>query len=261
MKKYNINLFFLNLSPWPIIFSFSLLFIFLNISTFFYFKINIFLIRNFFLILNIIFCWWKDVILESTFYGFHNKYIIVIIIYRIILFIISEIFFFIRFFWRYFHFIFSPDIILGRNWPYSGIISINFINLPLLNSLLLIRSGCTVTLSHYKILSNNLFYSKINLFFTFILGFLFLICQLFEYKTSFFSFRDGCFGSIFFITTGFHGFHVFIGSIFLILIYLRIKNNHFSYFHLIGYEFSIWYWHFVDVVWLYLYMIIYWLGS
>jgi len=260
MKKYNINLFILNIRPWPIIFSFSLLFLFINLASFFYFKLNIFLIFNIFLILLIIICWWKDVIIESTFKGFHNNYIIIILIYRMILFIVSEIFFFIRFFWTYFHFIFSPDIFLGSNWPYFGIVSVNFINLPLLNSILLIRSGCTVTFRHYKILRNNLNYSKFSLFVSFLLGTFFLICQLFEYLTSLFRFSDGCFGSIFFIATGFHGIHVLIGSIFLFIIFFRLNKNHFSYFHLIGFEFSIWYWHFVDVVWLYLYMIIYWLG-
>lgn len=260
MKNYNINLFILRISPWPVFLSLSLMFIFFNVSFFFYFKINVYVLLNIVIVLLVIYCWWKDVILESTYNGYHNIYIVQILIYRIILFIISEVFFFIRFFWSYFHFIFSPDVIVGRNWPYIGIISINFINLPLLNSILLIRRGCTVTVRHYKILRNSIKNSKLFLFISFRLGIFFLICQLFEYKTSFFNFRDGCFGSIFFIATGFHGIHVIIGSIFLVLIYLRIKNDHFSYQHLIGFEFSIWYWHFVDIVWLYLYIIIYWLG-
>lgn len=260
MKKYNINLFFISIRPWPLIMSLSIIFIFINIIIYLNSSNILFLALNMIIVFIIIFFWWNDVVNESTFLGFHNNYIIVITIYRIIIFIISEIFFFIRFFWSFFHFIFSPDVIIGSFWPYYGIHSINYINLPLLNSLLLIRRGCSITWSHYMILSNKINNSKNRLLITILLGIIFIICQIFEYIISFFCFSDGVFGSIFFLATGFHGIHVLIGSLFLTFIYIRIKNNHFSLKHIIGYEFSIWYWHFVDVVWLYLYIIIYWLG-
>lgn len=260
MKKYNINLFFITLRPWPLILSLRVILIFLNLIIFLNSGKIIFLFINLIINLIIIFFWWNDIINESTFLGFHNKYIIIITIYSIIIFIISEIFFFIRFFWSFFHFIFSPDIIIGSIWPYNGINPINYINLPILNSLLLISSGCSVTWSHYMILNNKINESKIRLLITVFLGIIFILLQLFEYIVSSFCFSDGVFGSIFFLATGFHGIHVIIGTLFLFFIYLRIKNNHFCYKHIIGFEFSIWYWHFVDVVWLYLYIIIYWLG-
>lgn len=260
MKKYNINLFFISIRPWPLILSLRIIFIFINLVIYLNSKSLIFLIYNLILILIVLFYWWNDIINESTFLGFHNNYIIIITIYRIIIFIISEIFFFIRFFWSFFHFIFSPDIIVGSIWPYVGIIPIKYINLPLLNSLLLIRSGCSITWRHYIILINKINISKNSLLITIILGFLFILFQLFEYLISYFCFSDGVFGSIFFLSTGFHGIHVIIGTLFLLIIFMRIKANHFSFRHIIGFEFSIWYWHFVDVIWLYLYLIIYWLG-
>jgi cytochrome c oxidase subunit 3 len=262
MNKYNLNLFFITYSPWPILSSLNLIFLTFNLICFFSYNFNIHIILlNFIVLFIIFFSWWSDVITESSFRGFHNKYIIKITTFRIIIFIISEIFFFIRFFWTFFHFLFSPDIIIGIIWPCSGILIINFLNLPLLNSILLLRRGCFVTWSHYKILRKKLISSKLRLLFTIILGIIFILCQIFEYKNSPFSFSDRCFGSIFFIATGFHGLHVLIGSLFLFFILIRINRIHFSNNHLIGFEFSIWYWHFVDVVWLYLYLIVYWLGG
>jgi len=261
MNKHNLRLFILSFSPWPIIFSIVLIFLFINLIIFLNSGNLFYLIFNLLLVLIIIFFWWNDVLIESTYNGFHNNYITKLIIYRIITFIISEIFFFIRFFWTFFHIIFSPDVMVGSIWPYIGIYSINFLNLPLLNSLLLIRRGCWVSFRHYIILVKKNNYREFRLLITVILGLEFIILQAFEYNISIFCFSDGIFGSIFFIATGFHGIHVIIGIIFLFVMYLRIKNKHFSFNHIIGYEFSIWYWHFVDVVWLYLYIIIYWLGG
>lgn len=258
--KNNTILFLLTLNPWPIFISFSLLFLSINLVSRFNSNFNLFAYLNFFLILLIIFSWWIDIIIESTLIGFHNKYIIIIIIYSIIIFLISEVFFFIRFFWTYFHSIFSPDIFIGLIWPSIGIISIRYLNLPILNSLLLIRSGCSITYRHFKILAKKINSSYISLILTILLGILFIFCQYFEYNIRRFTFSDRIFGSIFFISTGFHGIHVIIGTLFLTFILFRIKIFQFSSNHLLGLEFSIWYWHFVDVVWLYLYIIIYWLG-
>jgi heme/copper-type cytochrome/quinol oxidase subunit 3 len=263
MKFYNINLFLITKRPWPLIFSITLIFIAINLVRFLFLKRSFLfnVLINFRLILLIFFCWWNDLIRESINIGIHNIYIIFFTINRIIIFIISEIFFFICFFWSFFHFILSPDIIIGSIWPPIGIFKINYINLPLLNSILLIRRGCSVTWSHYIIIGNNIKESKIRLLITIILGIIFLFCQLFEYKYSIFNFSDSVYGSIFFIATGFHGIHVIIGDIFLISILIRIIKFHFSSNHIIGFEFSIWYWHFVDVVWLYLYIMVYWLRS
>jgi cytochrome c oxidase subunit 3 len=261
MNLYNYKLFIISLSPWPLIFSLSLIILALNLIRFFWkIKFLIFFL-SYILILLIIYFWFIDVIIERNKIGFHNFYIIFFTINRIIIFIISEVFFFIRFFWTFFYSIFSPDIFIGSVWPVTGIIRIDYLRLPILNSLFLISRGCSITWRHYKILSNNLISCKNRIIITLILGILFIICQFIEYKICSFCFSDRIYGSIFFIATGFHGIHVTIGILFIFFILLRINKIHFSYFHLLGFEFSIWYWHFVDIVWLYLYIIVYWLGS
>lgn len=261
MKIYYIPIFFLSNRPWPLFISISLMFLCNNLIICLNSVFRLVLLINIVLIILIIFFWWNDVIIESTYLGFHTKYIMTITVYSIILFIISEIFFFIRFFWSFFHSMFSPDIAIGSNWPYLGIISVNYIDLPLMNSLLLIRRGCSITWRHYIIIIKNNKRCIKSLIITIILGLTFILCQIVEYLNCIFRFSDGIFGSIFFIRTGFHGIHVIIGTIFIIFILIRVVKNHFSRNHIIGFEFSIWYWHFVDVVWLYLYLIIYWLGS
>ena len=222
---------------------------------------NIFyLLCTILLILLIIWIWWSDVVIESSL-GFHNEYSIAILTYSMILFILSEIFFFVRFFWTFFHLISSPDIFIGRIWPYKGINRVSFYEIPLLNSILLLRRGCSITWRHYIILQSKKYNMIFRLKITIMLGIIFILCQIFEYKNSYFSFSDGSFGSIFYITTGFHGLHVRIGLVFLFISLMRSQKIQFSSNHFLGFEFSIWYWHFVDVVWLYLYLIVYWLGG
>jgi len=208
-----------------------------------------------------LFNWWRDVSLESNNIGYHNKYIINITIIRIVIFIISEVFFFVRFFWTFLNSVFSLDIMVGSSWPVTGIIKIDFFRLPLLNSILLLRRGCSITWRHIILINNLLNETNLSLLVTILLGVLFLLCQFVEYKYCYFSISDSIFGSTFFISTGFHGIHVIIGRIFLAFIALRIKFLNFSRKHLTGFEMSIWYWHFVDVVWLYLFILIYWFGS
>lgn len=172
-----------------------------------------------------------------------------------LLFILREVCFFSGFFWRFFHYSFSPAVECGLLWPPFSLISINPFGVPLLNTVVLLRSGVTVTWCHIQLLTNER--SELSLFLTLILGFYFTLLQLFEYKSRFFSIRDSVFGSIFFIATGFHGIHVIVGSLFLLVCLIRILKIRFSVFNHLGFEFSIWYWHFVDVVWLFLYTFVY----
>lgn len=244
-------------SPWPLILSINILNIFLRNLIFFYNK-NFYYIL--FIIINIliyILIWWQNVIYERTFQGIHTKYCKYIIKFSIIIFIISEIIFFISIFWCYLHIFLSPNIEIGEIWPPKSIILFNPYKIPLINTIILISSGITLTYSHNLILNNkkNLRLNFIK--FTIYLGILFTIFQLFEYKSSRFSFSDSIFGSIFFILTGFHGIHVIIGTIFLIYIIILIKNQ-FSNINNLGYELRSWYWHFVDLIWLILYSLIYW---
>nr|YP_010535394.1 cytochrome c oxidase subunit III [Amblyomma mixtum]UYB77955.1 cytochrome c oxidase subunit III [Amblyomma mixtum] len=245
-------------SPWPLtssISAFSLTLGFVN-----YFNNN-----NSMLILNAIFIlflssfqWWRDVSREASFQGYHTKYVLQGLKLGMLLFILSEIFFFISFFWAFFHSSLSPNIEIGSQWPPQNVIPFNPFEIPLLNSTILISSGISVTWTHHSIMNGDYFSSLTSLKITIMLGALFTFFQFFEYYQAQFSITDSVFGSTFFLTTGFHGIHVIIGSLFLLVTYFRIKNNLISCNHFFGFEASAWYWHFVDVVWLFLFTFMYW---
>lgn len=256
MKK-NFPFHIVTISPWPIITSINLLNLILRTILWIYLNNLILIIINLIILILVSLLWFRDIIRERTFQGIHSSLIISIIKFRIIIFIISELFFFISFFWTFFHNSISPSIEINFSWPPSIIKFFNPFEIPLLNSIILIISGFTVTLRHYNLL-NNKFKSRIlNLIFTIILGFYFNIIQIFEYYNSFFCINDRIFGSIFYLSTGFHGIHVLIGTLILLYSSIRIYKNHFSSIHYINFEFSIWYWHFVDVIWLFIYIFYY----
>lgn len=256
MKK-NFPFHIVTISPWPIITSINLLNLILRTILWIYLNNLILIIINLIILILVSLLWFRDIIRERTFQGIHSSLIISIIKFRIIIFIISELFFFISFFWTFFHNSISPSIEINFSWPPSIIKFFNPFEIPLLNSIILIISGFTVTLRHYNLL-NNKFKSRIlNLIFTIILGFYFNIIQIFEYYNSFFCINDRIFGSIFYLSTGFHGIHVLIGTLILLYSSIRIYKNHFSSIHHINFEFSIWYWHFVDVIWLFIYIFYY----
>lgn len=209
----------------------------------------------------IAFSWWRDIHRESTNQGNHSSIVINGLKTGIILFITSEIFFFVSFFWSFFHRSISPTIELGQAWPPHSINSFNPIRIPLLNTILLLSSGVTITWSHHEIIIKNYSPSKLSLILTIILGIVFSLFQGFEYMEAPFSMSDSRFGSRFFIATGFHGLHVIIGSIFLLVSLIRFQKLVNSPTHIIGFECAAWYWHFVDVVWLFLYSILYWWGA
>jgi cytochrome c oxidase subunit 3 len=178
-----------------------------------------------------------------------------------LLFIISEIFFFLAFFWAFFHSSFNPSPVIGGVWPPVYLTSLNLWGIPYLNTLILLASSGTITLVHH-LLVEGFKSASITLFFiTILLAVIFTFLQLFEYKTSPFTISDGIYGSTFYMATGFHGFHVFIGTCFLYICLERLCLNHFTKEHHFGFEAAAWYWHFVDVVWLFLFVTIYWWGS
>lgn len=172
----------------------------------------------------------------------------------------SEVFFFISFFWRFFHSRLSPTIELGLVWPPKGISIFDPFKIPLLNTIILLTSGISITWTHHRLLKNNLIQRKLRLLITVILGIYFSFLQVYEYLNAEFSIRDACYGSTFYIATGFHGLHVLIGTIFLLICYFRLNFQHFSKDHHFGFEAAAWYWHFVDIVWLFLFISIYWWG-
>lgn len=207
-----------------------------------------------------IFQWWRDISREGTFQGLHTIPVTIGLRWGIILFIVSEVFFFISFFWAFFHSRLSPNIELGVIWPPAGITPFNPLQIPLLNTAILLASGVTVTWAHHRLIENNHSQTTQGLFFTIILGIYFTTLQAYEYIEAPFTISDAVYGSTFFVATGFHGIHVLIGSTFLIICLIRHLNFHFSKNHHFGFEAAAWYWHFVDIVWLFLYISIYWWG-
>jgi len=258
MIKFNQPYFILNLSPWPILISINTFNLIISNVIIINFKFNFISLLNLIIIISVSILWWRDVIRERTFQGNHNFYIINLIKFRIILFIISEIFLFISFFWNFLHNSLAPSIELGLNWPPKNINFFNPLLIPLLNTVILLTSSFTVTVTHLYLLNNSKKKTIIFINLTIILSIYFLILQILEYKQATFTFSDSIFGSSFYIATGFHGLHVIIGTIFLIINLLRIIKLHFSYIHHIRFELAAWYWHFIDIIWLFLYITFYW---
>nr|AXS66605.1 cytochrome c oxidase subunit 3 [Tenebrionoidea sp. 22 KM-2017] len=250
-----------DISPWPILGSFSALILTTGMIKWFHFQNPILLKISLLSMLLIMFQWWRDISREGTYQGLHTYIVTMGLRWGMILFITSEIFFFISFFWGFFHNSLAPTIEIGLLWPPKGISTFNPIQIPLLNTLILLTSGLTVTWAHHSLMENNFKQSFNSLLMTVILGFYFTLLQGYEYLESPFSIADSSYGSSFFMATGFHGIHVIIGSMFLLVCLIRLHKNHFSQIHHFGFEAAAWYWHFVDVVWLFLYISIYWWGS
>jgi cytochrome c oxidase subunit 3 len=218
----------------------------------------------FFSLLYLIFAiliWWRDIIREGTFEGQHTSIVQLGLRFGIILFIVSEVIFFVAFFWAFFWSALAPTPEIGSVWPPKGIETINAWEIPFLNTAILLSSGASVTWAHHSIVVGNKKDASLALLITVSLAIVFTLFQLFEYKHAGFTIADGIYGSTFFIATGFHGFHVLIGTLFLIVCFIRLIHYHFTKQHHFGFEAAAWYWHFVDVVWLFLFISIYWWGS
>nr|YP_054536.1 cytochrome c oxidase subunit III [Thermobia domestica]AAT69285.1 cytochrome c oxidase subunit 3 [Thermobia domestica] len=205
--------------------------------------------------------WWRDVTREGTYQGLHTMQVTLGLRWGMILFIISEVFFFVSFFWAFFHSSLAPTVEIGSFWPPAGIVPFNPMHIPLLNTAILLASGVTVTWAHHSLMEGNHTQATQGLLLTILLGLYFTALQAYEYYEAPFTIADAVYGSTFFMATGFHGLHVIIGSTFLATCLLRHLLSHFSPTHHFGFEAAAWYWHFVDVVWLFLYISIYWWGG
>ena len=247
-------------SPWPLTGAIGALTIVSGLVKWFHqYDNSLFILGNVITLITM-YQWWRDVSREGTIQGLHTYNVTIGLKWGIILFIVSEIFFFVSFFWAFFHSSLSPTIELGRNWPPAGILIFNPFQVPLLNTAILLTSGVTVTWAHHSLIEKNHSQTTQSLFFTVLLGIYFSILQAYEYVEASFSIADAAYGSTFFIATGFHGLHVLIGTTFLLICLIRHIKFHFSNIHHFGFEAAAWYWHFVDVVWLFLYISIYWWG-
>ncbi len=210
------------------------------------------------------FGWWRDTVRESL-AGYHTRVVSLHLRYGMILFIASEVMFFVAWFWAFFDaslFVAEPQQVLrvehtGGVWPPEGIEVFDPWHLPLLNTLILLLSGTTVTWAHHALLHDDRHGLVWGLVLTVALGALFTVIQVYEYAHAAFAFSGNIYGATFFMATGFHGFHVLVGTIFLLVCLIRALNGHFTPQKHFGFEAAAWYWHFVDVVWLFLFASIY----
>lgn len=212
-------------------------------------------------IMMVMFFWWKDVIFETTKEKVHNPITIYGMKMGMLLFIASEVMFFVAFFWAFFNAALSPTEAVGFVWPPTDIEVVPPFDLPFMMTMILLLSGCSVTWAHHAILEGHKDQMVQALGWTVFLGVIFLGFQVYEYNHVHFAFTEGIYPSTFFMATGFHGFHVFVGTVFLAVCWIRAKKGHFDKDNHFGFEAAAWYWHFVDVVWLFLFIAIYWWGN
>ncbi len=221
--------------------------------------------------------WWRDVIREAQHQGHHTPVVQLHLRYGMILFIASEVMFFVAWFWAYFDAALFPDDIVktgsgiiglverneltGGQWPPKDISTFDPWHLPLVNTLILLTSGTTVTWAHHALQKGDRKGLIWGLVLTIILGVLFTACQAYEYAHAGFGFAGHIYGSTFFMATGFHGFHVIVGTLCLTVMLFRALAGHFTPKQHFGFEAAAWYWHFVDVVWLFLFACIYVWGA
>ncbi len=213
----------------------------------------------------IAFLWWRDILKESGTAGLHTPVVRLGLRYGMTLFIASEVMFFVGFFWANFHFALFPQHVLGTDnpmWPPAGIHTFDPFALPLMNTLILLLSGTTITWAHHALIHDNRRHLIMGLGLTILLGMTFSAFQALEYSEAPFKFAGGgVYPSVFFLATGFHGFHVIVGTIFLIVCWLRARGGAFTPQRHFGLEAAAWYWHFVDVVWLFLFVAVYLWGA
>ena len=252
-----------NPSPWPLIVSFSAFFMLFGLVLYMHsYTIGFTLLLLGFTatVINASF-WWRDIVREATFEGFHNTYVQAGLRFGMILFIVSEIMLFFAFFWAYFHSSLSPVPEIGCVWPPKGINVINPWLSPLLNTTLLLTSGASLTWAHSALLGKYRLEVISGLVFTIILATLFTGFQVYEYRNAEFNMNDGVYGSTFYMLTGLHGAHVIIGTLFLIVALYRVVKHHYTNQSHVGFECAAWYWHFVDIVWIFLFLAVYTWGE
>ena len=246
-------------SPWPISMSFALLV--LTVSAVLYmqgFKFGGYLLNlGVILVSTGMGLWFRDIIVESTYLGHHTEQVKRGLTIGIALFIVSELMAFLSIFWAYFHSSLSPSVEIGGTWPPLGIETLDPLAIPLLNTILLLSSGAFITFAHHALIKGNRRYAILGTLLTLIFAILFTGLQYFEYKEAGFTMSDSVFGSAFYASTGLHGLHVIVGTLFISVALIRMTNYHFSNSHHLGFEAAILYWHFVDVVWLFLFIAVY----
>jgi cytochrome c oxidase subunit 3 len=259
-------------SPWPIVGAVSAFVLAVGAILWMHGWVPWIMVIGFAGVLYTMFMWWRDVVREAH-SGSHTPVVQLHMRYGLLLFIASEVMFFVAWFWAFFNAALYPDDptmaarteLFAGQWPPTDIVPFNPWHLPLINTLILLTSGTTVTWAHHSLLHNDRKGLVWGLLLTIVLGVLFTTIQAYEYGHAAFAFSQqaggNVFGSVFFMATGFHGFHVIVGTIFLTVCLFRALAGHFTPQQHFGFEAAAWYWHFVDVVWLFLFVCIYVWGS
>jgi len=271
--KPNHDYHLVNPSPWPAVGAVSAFVLAIGAIVFFRTRMAgdgnpWIMIIGFVGVLYTMYAWWTDVIRESQ-EGDHTRVVQISHRYGMMLFIASEVMFFVAWFWAYFDGFFRHAdpaqfarlAATGTAWPPTGVELFNPWHFPLFNTLTLLCSGTTVTWAHHALLQNDREGLRWGLVLTILLGMMFTCVQAIEYSHAGFAYAGNIYGATFFMATGFHGFHVIVGTIFLIVCLIRVQMGQFTPTKHLGFEFAAWYWHFVDVVWLFLFASIYVWGS
>ncbi len=251
-------------SPWPVIGAIAAFSLALGFIAYMHDASPLWLAPGFLGVFYTFFVWWRDVVKEAH-TGFHTPVVQLHLRYGMILFIASEVMFFVAWFWAFFDASLNPadpvqferSAFTGGHWPPEGIEVFDPWHLPLLNTLILLTSGSTVTYAHHALIHGDRKGLIRGLALTVILGAIFTCVQIYEYSHASFSYGGNIYGATFFMATGFHGFHVLVGTIFLIVCLIRAMRGHFSPQQHFGFEAAAWYWHFVDVVWIFLFFFVY----
>jgi cytochrome c oxidase subunit 3 len=248
-------------SPWPIVGTIAAIGLAVGLLLFMHDFTPWLLIIGIALTLYTMFVWWRDIVKEATFNGDHKPVVQIGLRFGMALFIASEVMFFVAWFWAYFNAGLFPSAEIGSVWPPEGVQVFSPWELPLLNTVILLTSSTTVTWAHHALRKGDYKNLKLGLWVTVLLGLAFTGIQAAEYAEAHFGFGGDIYGSTFFMATGFHGAHVIIGTIFLGICLIRAYKGHLKPDHHFGLEAAAWYWHFVDVVWIFLFCSIYWWGS
>ena len=252
-------------SPWPIVGAAGGGLLLAGIVLAAHFGNYIMLVAGLALVVLTMVMWWRNVLKESNTPGMHSAVVRLGLRYGMTLFIASEVMFFVGFFWGFFHFALYPEHVLGianPTWPPPGIHTFDAFSTPLLNTMILLLSGCTVTWAHHALIENDRRGLILGLGITVLLGMTFTCLQAMEYSEApFHLVGGGIYPGIFFLATGFHGFHVIVGTTFLAVCWFRAKGGAFTPERHFGFEAAAWYWHFVDVVWLFLFVFVYVWGA
>jgi len=247
-------------SPWPALGSLGLLILAIGAVVFMHDGPTWIALIGLAVIVFTLFGWWRDVISEAVVEKAHTERVRTGLRVGVVLFIISEVMFFVAFFWAFFHNAMQVNLTITQ-WPPEGIETLDAWGVPFLNTIILLSSGGTLVWASRALARGDAKITRLGIGLSILLGVLFLSLQIYEYGNATFGFEEGIFPTVFYMATGFHGFHVFVGVIFLTVTFLRASAGHFQSNHDVGFQAAEWYWHFVDVVWVFLFTWFYWWGG